>query len=96
MKLDEVSAELRALAGQHGLKRLNELADAIDHRDTPKSYKVGDELAAQIRTYRLKNPDVSDAQIAFRFGLPEEQVKKIRIAPKPFAPSVKIKAKVKK
>lgn len=96
MKLEEVSAELRALAGQHGLKRLAELADAIDHRDTPKVYKVSDELAAQIRTYRHKNPDVSDAQVAFRFGVPEEQVKSIRLAPKPFAPSVKVKAKVKK
>lgn len=82
MKLDEISAELRALASQHQIQRLHELADAIDHRDTPKEYTPGEELAAKIRQYRHKNPDVSEAQISFRFGLTKTAVKKV-LAEKP-------------
>lgn len=95
MEMDEVSAELRALGSQHKLKRLYELADAIDHRDTPKVYTPGEELAAKIRKYRHKNPDVSDAQLAFRFGISEAAVKKILTSPKPFSGSTVIKIKPK-
>lgn len=96
MKMDEVAAELRALGAQHDLQRLYELADAIDHRDTPKVYTPGDEMAAQIRKYRYKNPDVSDAQIALRFGLSNAAVAKIFKATKPFGSgSTKIKVKAK-
>jgi hypothetical protein len=97
MKMDEVSAELRALGAQHKLPRLYELADAVDHRDKPIVYTPGEELAARIRKYRYKNPDVSDVQIALRFGISGAAVKKIFSDPKPFAGStiIKVKAKAK-
>lgn len=95
MKMDEVSAELRALVSQHGLKRLAELADAIDHRDTPKVTTPSEQLASIVRTYRHKNPDVSDEQIAIRLGTTVDTVKEIALAPKPFSKPVKVKAKIK-
>jgi hypothetical protein len=103
MKMDEVSAELRAIGSEYGLKRLYELADAIDHRDKPMTLTPSDELAAKVRKYRLKNPDVGDVQLSFRFGISLEAVKAIFAAPKPYEKpvstdpiTIKIKQKVKK
>lgn len=100
MTLDDVAAELRALAAEHQIQRLHELADAIDHRDTPKVKKPGEEVAAKIRQYRHKNPDVSEVQIGIRFGVAKTTVKKA-LAVKPdvmptAAPDKAKKLKIKK
>jgi len=83
MKLDEVAAELRALGTEHGMKRLHELADAIDYRDNLPPVTLDEQIAARIRIYKNKNPDVTAIQIAHRMLVPIEFVEQTLTAPKP-------------
>lgn len=96
MQLDEVSAELRALGTEYKLKRLHELADAIDYRDSLPPVSLDEMLAARIRIYKSKNPDVSMDQIASRFGVAFAFVEATFTAPKPVVKAPKKKISVKK
>lgn len=74
MQIPEVRAELRELAAQHGIPRLNELADELYRRPPvkrarPKARRVTEELRIAIRAYALANPGKSNREVGRHFGV---------------------------
>ncbi len=74
MRVSEVQARLRALAGIHGIVELGRLANELDRRKPVKraattSAPMTEKLRAEIRAYASKNPDLSQVDIAHRFNV---------------------------
>lgn len=79
MRKSEVRDELHQLAGQLGLPRLAELAEALKHRKrsarSPNvSKSVTRETEAAIRKYKAEHPDASQHQIARVFDVNQGRV----------------------
>lgn len=71
MLLPQIADELRALARDHHIPRLAELADAIRRRPSKRgprgSVRMTPEIAQEIRAFRATHPDISQQKIAELF-----------------------------
>jgi hypothetical protein len=74
MRVSEVQARLRHLAGIHDIAELRRLADELDRRKPIKvaarsSTPMTDRLRKEIRTYSKANPNAPQTDIARHFNV---------------------------
>ena len=74
MTIPEIRTELERLAKEHGIPRLNELAEALHRsppvsRAKPTSQPKTPELGKKIRAYKAQHPHLKQREIAQVFNV---------------------------